>query len=303
MLSKDGIIISVLILGILFTSTGLYLVVEGKEVFSRGKGEVLAETAKNEDFIQEVEVVEEEEIYPSIDVCYEENCYVISSEIVESFYSEDSLEKTKMYMYILEYVIPYFEKISGGRTLVKNSKGSFYAWKEDYIVNTENIYEDVLKLLENRDRYDFSIKYNLHKEDLPGTDGKYADSYIEIDNSKQRLYAWRDGQVIKEIDLSAAKKGFEVYGVFPIVDKGIVPQAPSGRYMPYWMAFYYSPRQESWYGLHGLVWWYDDNGNKVFENTDYIGVRRSAGCIRMLLDDAKFLYERYEKGDHILIHE
>ena len=97
--------------------------------------------------------------------------------------------------------------------------------------------------------------------------------------------------------------GFEVYGVFPIIDKGIQPMAPSGHYMPYWMAFYYSPWQNSWYGLHGLVWWYDDSGSKVFENTDYIGVRRSKGCIRMLKDDAKYLYDRYEKGDHILIHE
>jgi lipoprotein-anchoring transpeptidase ErfK/SrfK len=51
------------------------------------------------------------------------------------------------------------------------------------------------------------------------------------------------------------------------------------------------------------VWWYDDNGNVVHENTDYIGVRRSNGCIRMLRDDAKYLYDRYGKGDHILIHE
>ena len=73
--------------------------------------------------------------------------------------------------------------------------------------------------------------------------------------------------------------------------------------MPYWMAFYYSPKQNTYWGLHALIWWYDENGRKVYEPTSNIGVRRSGGCIRMLVEDAKFLYEIYEKGDPILIHE
>ncbi len=94
-----------------------------------------------------------------------------------------------------------------------------------------------------------------------------------------------------------------MYGVFPIVDKGEAPIAPTGDYMPYWMAFYYSPKQEAWYGLHGLIWWYDDDGNKEYEPESNIGVRRSGGCIRMLVEDAKYIYDIFEKGDLVLIHE
>ena len=117
------------------------------------------------------------------------------------------------------------------------------------------------------------------------------------------LFVWMNGEVVKTILLSGPKYGFQVYGVFPIVDKGIEPEAPGGKYMPYWMAFYYAKGQDSWYGLHSLIWWYGEDGNKVYETINNIGRRESAGCIRMLLDDAKYLYENFKIGDYILIHE
>ena len=73
--------------------------------------------------------------------------------------------------------------------------------------------------------------------------------------------------------------------------------------MPYWMGFYNSRWQNSWYGLHALIWWYDGEGNKVYESVGNIGLRKSAGCIRMLLEDAKYLYYIFERGDLVLIHE
>lgn len=301
---KDSFIIVFLSFLILFISFTLYKVIDNREVFIKSSEENIQESlVLGDSTYTNTENIDNITKYPSIDVCYKEDCYYVLPEIVETFYKEDSLDTSSLYMYLLEYIVPYFEKLSGGKSLVENSKGSFYAWNEDLIIDTTGIYEDIEGLLIDREVGDYKLKYELYKKDIPGTDGKYADKYIEIDNSKQKLYAWYDGNVIKTINLSAAQEGFEVYGVFPIVDKGIQPIAPSGHYMPYWMAFYYSPWQHSWYGLHGLVWWYDDNGNKIFENTDYIGVRRSKGCIRMLKDDAKYLYDRYEKGDYILIHE
>lgn len=88
-----------------------------------------------------------------------------------------------------------------------------------------------------------------------------------------------------------------------MVDKGIEPIAPGGKYMPYWMAFYYSKKQDSWYGLHGLIWMKRDDGTRWIEPETNIGLRKSAGCIRMVVADAKYLYENFEKGDFILIHE
>ena len=301
---KDSFIISVLFFLIFFTSFTFYKVVDNKEVFIKASSQNIKESVVLGGSIYTSPEANDETLrYPSIDVCYKEDCYYVLPEIIESLYKDDNLNSSDLYMYLLENVVPYFEKLSGGKKLFENSKGSFYAWKENSIIDLSNIYKGVEGLLLNRDIDNYELRYDLYKQEHPGTDGKYSNRYIEVDNSKQKLYAWYDGEVIKVINLSAAQDGFEVYGVFPIIDKGIQPMAPSDHYMPYWMAFYYSPWQHSWYGLHGLVWWYDDSGNKVFENTDYIGVRRSKGCIRMLKDDAKYLYDRYEKGDHILIHE
>jgi hypothetical protein len=304
--SKDGPLILILLFLITVVLSALFYIVDNPEVLGNqiAKDENPQEVILTQNTLGESDVIEEEiRVYPSLNICYEDDCYYIPPEIVETFYNTEKVDKTKLYMYLLEYVVSYFEEASGGKVWYESKNGGFYAWEDDLRIDTSNVYEGVENLLLHRGEYQLDLRYDLYKKDLPGTDGKYADKYIEIDNSKQKLYDWENGEVVKEIKLSAAKKGYEVYGVYPIIDKGVEPRAPSLRYMPYWMAFYYSPWQKSWYGLHGLVWWYDDNGNIIYENTDYIGVRRSAGCIRMLKDDAKYLYDRYDRGDHILIHE
>ena len=276
------VILSVIFLSILFVKTK-----------ANDEEEDLEVKSVNDSQLEELNE-EDKEFYVS--VCDRTSCVWISNEKVV----KDGIpDENGIYQEVLDQVIPHFEDKYGGKSVAKNRAGSFIYWKEDLIPDFSNIFEEVYNAFLNGE----NTSVDIHIKDLPGTDGKYADRYIEVDDSKQKLYAWVDGVVVKEINLSAAKEGFQVFGVFPIVDKGIAPIAPGDRYMPYWMAFYYSPKQNSWYGLHALIWWYDEDGKKVFEPETNIGIRRSMGCIRMLIDDAKFLYEIYEKGDPILIHE
>lgn len=265
--TKDGPVIALLAFLITVVLSALLYIVDNSGALRSQivKEKNSEETIITPDVLAEKDIIEDElRVYPSLDICYEDDCYYISPEIVQTFYNTEEVDQTKLYMYLLEYIVPYFEEISGGKQWFESKNGGFYAWKEDFRIDASSIYEDVEELFMDRDEYDLDLSYDLYKRDMPGTDGKYADKYIEIDNSKQKLYDWQDGKVVKEIKLSAAKRGYEVYGVYPIIDKGIEPRAPSLRYMPYWMAFYYSPWQKSWYGLHGLVWWYDENRNKVF---------------------------------------
>lgn len=290
---------------IIVFSLGLFSVVENRGVTYNSSGNKIS--AKG-DYVLGESVLSPTELltkasYPSLNICYEDDCYYLHPEVVESFYKNSVLDRDKISNYLQEYIVPFFDKLSGGKYVVENKNGNFYAWKEDEVIDTSVMLNDVIELLDFVGRNSTEITYELNKKEVPGTDGKYSEKYIEIDNSRQKVFAWENGEVTKEIELSGAKYGWQVYGVFPIIDKGLEPRAPSGNYMPYWMAFHYDPGQDSWYGLHALVWWYDDNGNVVNENTEYIGVRRSKGCIRMLEDNAKYLYERYEKGDNILIHE
>ncbi len=243
---------------------------------------------------EEIKGVEEEKDF-TVSVCGSTSCVWISS---AGLIKNGVLDENALYQKILDSVIPHFENKYGGKTFAKNRAGSFIYWKEDNIPDLSNIYSDIVNAFREKD----ATSIQLEVKDLPGTDGTYSNRYIEVDDSKLKLYAWVDGKVVREIKLSPAKKGYQVYGVFPIIDKGLAPIAPTGRYMPYWMAFYYSPKQDSYWGLHALIWWYDENGKKVYEPTTNIGVRRSGGCIRMLVEDAKFLYEIYQKGDPILSH-
>lgn len=300
--SREPIILGILIFITIFLAWVLFSQLNERRV--------LAEDEYRETYIEsQVEYgfpIEEsrydDNLYLPLEICHDYFCYTIGKDSIKSFYNGSQLNRRELYMYLLENVVTYFEKLSGGKTKIENRSGSFYIWENDYIFDTSNIYTDVEDILLNRFEKNYIWKIEIDKKDIPGTTGTYADKYIEVDYSKQKLYVWLDHELVKTILLSGAKNDFEVYGVFPIVDKGIQPIAPGEKYMPYWMAFYYSPSQDSWYGLHALIWWYDDSGNKIFESVGNIGIRRSRGCIRMLLEDAKFLYDNFDKGDPILIH-
>ncbi len=236
----------------------------------------------------------------SISICKDEYCMAIPNEVVQSLISGSRLDRDKFDEYKEKNIVPFFESKYGKKEIVKNRKGTFLAKIEDVKIVYSNIYDKVNSSFISGLT---DIRIDLDTNLSPGTDGKYADKYIEIDNSQQRLYVWHKGKVEKTIMLSGPVYGYQVYGVFPIVDKGREPIAPGGKYMPYWMAFYYSKKQNSWYGLHALIWGYNEDGSMWYEPEKNIGTRQSAGCIRMLLDDAKWLYQNFEKGDLILIHE
>lgn len=251
-----------------------------------------------------VQIEEEMEYgYVPLNICTEDTCQTISAETVSAFYEEGILQKGALSEYLLWHIIPYFEYYYGGKERVSNAHGDFLIWSKEIRPDFTNITNEVADILDKRVQGETISTYTIPVKMQPGTDGNYATKYMEVDNSNQKLYVWMDGKVVRTITLSGPVYGFQVYGVFPIVDKGLSPIAPGGKYMPYWMAFYYSKKQDSWYGLHALIWWYDANGKKVYESLNNIGTRQSAGCIRMLLEDAKYLYENFEKGDILLIHE
>jgi len=246
---------------------------------------------------------ERKEIYP-IEICCENICFhILEAEISSLTFESGKLNDLEILKHLNENIYPFFERHFGGKEIVENRDGEFETWVYNEIPDLKDLESDLKEAIESSVGGMKPEVIQIKIKSIPGTDGTYASKYIEIDNSKQKLYVWNEGKVIKTILLSGPIYGFQVYGVFPIVDKGIEPIAPGGKYMPYWMAFYYSKSQDSWYGLHGLIWWYGEDGERVYEDLNNIGSRESAGCIRMLVDDAKYLYENFNRGDHILIHE
>lgn len=284
-------------------STGEILGVRTEEVKVEEKTEIdtVLEGEKSEE--QEVKGVSKlaigSPVY-TINICKDKLCYYIYDEEVQPMIDKGALDKERFEKYLEEKIKPFFQEKYGQTVIVKSSKGEFVSKLADEEINFSNIYDKVnSSFISNFNNIWIDLDYKI----TAGTDGKYAQKYIEVDNSQQRLYVWKGGKIEKEILLSGPKYGWQVYGVFPIVDKGMEPIAPGGKYMPYWMAFYYSKKQNSWYGLHGLIWMKTEDGGRWIEPETNIGQRKSTGCIRMVVADAKYLYENFEKGDLVLIHE
>ncbi len=288
---------------------GYVLFSKGYKVEGNGKNEVQAdstvEISQQNETEQVVlssatpERVEKKKEY-NIEVCYMGFCKKLENDIFLGMMENGVLSEYYVDMWIDTDLKTYLSPLYDEKELVKNSQGEYLSRVSEYVPDYSVIYAQLNNAYRNG-------KYNIHI-DLPkimsaSTDGKFATKYIEVDNTQQKLYVWINGVVVREIFLSGAREDSSVRGVFKIVAKGLEPIAPGGKYMPYWMAFYYDRGKGMWYGLHGLIWMYRSDGSKWIEPVENIGVRISGGCIRMVVEDAKYLYGIFDVGDYVLIHD
>ena len=305
-----GLLIPVVVIWLIAAPLSVYLVLnkttkDSSEVLGVDTGQAQMVHSQDADLeelpLESSETTDavEEKVY-SLSICLKNLCRNIFNGDFRSLIVGDELDEVNFTAYMKENVYPYFDGKYAKKSVVKNSKGEFQARVEDELINYDTLFEKVNTAYLNGES---NMKIELDYTVTAGTDGKYASKYIEVDNSQQKLYVWDQGEITKTIELSGPVYGFQVYGVFNIVDKGREPIAPGGKHMPYWMAFYHSKKQDSWYGFHALIWGFNEDGSKWYEPERNIGTRQSAGCIRMRFEDAKWLYENFEKGDTILIHE
>jgi len=239
---------------------------------------------------------------------------------------------------VREYAAGRLSEIWKGSNMIgvaSNSRGTFKYEKTGYGSDTEDAVGGIVKVLSQRienyadggcdvlgvssgvarDNIDDAAECSkqpvsqgndtvlIGKMEVPGTDGLYADRYIEIDDSQQHLYVWEDGEVIMDFEMSGAFDEYAVFGVFEIREKSLNAWSDiAKKWMPYWMSFYYDPAQEAWYGIHELVWWDDANGIRHVEPSSRIGTRRSGGCLRLDRGKAELVYNWARVGELVLIH-
>jgi len=148
-----------------------------------------------------------------------------------------------------------------------------------------------------------SSTVRVESVEVPGTNGTYADMYIEIDHSQQQMYVWEGGKVTREYGVSGFFDRYHFFGVFSIINKSDNAWSSiAKKWMPFWMAYYYDPAQSAWLGIHELVYWTDENGVFHEEGSDSIGPKKSGGCIRLDRGKAEELYNWAEVGIPVLIH-
>jgi lipoprotein-anchoring transpeptidase ErfK/SrfK len=171
-------------------------------------------------------------------------------------------------------------------------------WKLDEV---NMVLNDIVNAAKSGKGIQINIK--LSEVEINGTDGTLAPRYIEVDTTKQKLYGWQDGKVVKEYYVSGGMEGYEAWGIHTVMNKN--PNAWSNtadKWMPYWMAFYYDPNQKAYYGFHQLTNWTDDTGYHE-EPESRLYQRVSKGCVRLKKGEAKDFYDWAQVGDLVLIHK
>jgi tetratricopeptide (TPR) repeat protein len=121
---------------------------------------------------------------------------------------------------------------------------------------------------------------------------------IEIDISKQRLYAWKGDQLVYKFVVSTGIRGRDTAtGRYQVLDK--IPMAYSRIWrlkMPYWLGIYYVQGIEN--GIHALP--IRPNGSVMWGGL--LGQRASYGCIILSNQAAKKLYNWADIGTRVHIH-
>jgi hypothetical protein len=140
--------------------------------------------------------------------------------------------------------------------------------------------------------------------DMPNTDGRKADRYIEVDISQQRMYLFNRGQLSATYRVSSGLDTPTPPGSYRILNKA--PNAFSKIYnvfMPYWMAFYFDPKLGASLGIHELPYWMDSTGKKIQRPRDFIGSPHTGGCIALDVGVAREVYAFADVGTPLYIYQ
>ncbi len=123
-----------------------------------------------------------------------------------------------------------------------------------------------------------------------------TDFRIEIDLSRQRLTVFYMDEVLKEMVCSGGAPGHPTpLGEFTTTQKieySWIPRFEMGAY--YWIRFFED------YLIHSVP--FDENGEMIVEEFEKLGNPASHGCIRLRLEEAKWLYETFPLGIKVLIY-
>ena len=119
---------------------------------------------------------------------------------------------------------------------------------------------------------------------------------IAVDLSLQKVFIFYKDRLIKEMICSGGTEEkptpigeFETYEK---IEYSWVPKYNMGAY--YWVRFYYD------YLFHSVP--FDENNEMIMEEYEKLGTPASHGCIRLKLEEAKWLYEMLPLGVKVMIY-
>jgi len=124
------------------------------------------------------------------------------------------------------------------------------------------------------------------------------DMWIDVDITKQRVYVMQGDSVVREMTASTGMAGYETpLGTFHIQNRG--EWFYSEKYQEgaqWWVSF------KDWgvYLFHTVPM--DRDRNIIQSEADKLGQPASHGCVRLSVEDAKWIYDNIEEGAKVVIH-
>lgn len=123
------------------------------------------------------------------------------------------------------------------------------------------------------------------------------DFRIEVDLTKQKVFVYYKDNLIRDIICSGGTDQSPTpLGEFKTSEKieyDWIPRFNVGAY--YWIRFYKK------YLFHSVP--FDENKEMIIEEYEKLGSPASHGCIRLKLDEAKWLYEKLPLGVKVIIYK
>ncbi len=137
----------------------------------------------------------------------------------------------------------------------------------------------------------------------PNTEGEIASKYIEIDISQQKLFTFKNNNVVKTYRVSTGKDYPTPVGSFKILNKtGLGFSSIYNVWMPYWMGFEFSKELHAYFGIHELPYFYSGR-NKIQRPREFIGAPNTGGCVALDIGDAKEVYQFADIGTPVVIYQ
>lgn len=143
----------------------------------------------------------------------------------------------------------------------------------------------------------------LGVDDGPNSDGSEAAQFIEVDLSQQKMYLWKGGRMERSYQVSTGLYYPTPTGEYAIMNKADNAfSAIFGVYMPFWMAFNYQNDIGAYVGIHELPYKLV-NGLKVYRFGNYIGSKKTGGCVALNPGEAKEVYDWANVGTRVRIFD
>lgn len=137
----------------------------------------------------------------------------------------------------------------------------------------------------------------------PNTEGEIADKYIEIDISQQKMFTFKNKQLVKMYRVSTGKDYPTPVGSFKILNKtGLGFSNIYNVWMPYWMGFEFSKELHAYFGIHELPYFYSGN-HKIMRPREFIGAPNTGGCVALDVGDSKEVYQFADIGTPVVIYQ